>query len=332
MVLSSAAFDAADAAQLAALVALVEREEQALLGHVDTTGADLVSQLTGPEAVGSAALAICAGDRLAGVAMVERIPQAREVFFDLRVDPRPPEPVRRAVRALLLDHCLGLAPTLAVDDSRTPEVGAPADPWLADPGTWQTVTGVYEPDTEGRSALTERGLRHVRTFARMRVDGAGPGPGSPPQNVTVRRVVSEADLRDVHRVAIQAFTEHWGTTHRDYADWMSLQRSRAGFDLSLWTVAELDDDVVGVCLMDRSREPMGYGYIATLGVLSHARHRGIADILLRTACADSGNRGLRGTELVVDSANSTGAGELYARAGMRQYQAQQVWLAPVSAL
>lgn len=330
--LSAAPIDVTDAEQFAAFVGLVEREERTLLGEVDTTEADLVSQLTGPDAVPSAALAISNDGQLAGVALVDRIPQAREVVFDLRVDPEPQ--ARHAVRAALLDHCLALAPTLAFDDERTPRESASSARWDADPGTWQIVTGIYDADTEGREALLERGLRHVRTFTRLRVEGAGtPGVAfrreRPIRNVTVRPVTSQADLHAAHLVTTESFAEHWGSAPRDYADWLALQRARPGHDETLWMLAELDGEAVGVCLMERSREPMGYGYVATLGVLPRMRRLGIADILLRTAIADSARRGLRGTELIVDSANSTGAGELYARAGMRPYRGMEVWLCPI---
>jgi ribosomal protein S18 acetylase RimI-like enzyme len=142
-------------------------------------------------------------------------------------------------------------------------------------------------------------------------------------------VDTEADLRAAHLVTTESFAEHWGTAPRTYNDWIALQRSRPGHDESLWSLAELDGEPVGVCLMDRSREPMGYGYVAVLGVRPRARRQGIADILLRTAIAASCRRGLRGTELIVDSGNTTGAGKLYERAGMREYRAMEVWLRPI---
>lgn len=331
--LTSAPVDPESVDQLAALVGLVEREERALLGEVDTTEADLVSQITGPDAVPSANLAISAQGRLAGVALIERIPQAREVVFDLRVDPEPPPDLRSAVRRALLDHCWAVLVPLAVDDERTPPDPALDDPWQAHPGTWQIVTGIYAADTEGRDALRERQLRHVRTFQRLRIQGPGQrADAGSPRNVTVRRVATEADLRAAYEITTESFAEHWGSSRRGFEDWLTLQRSRPGHDERLWTLAELDGRPVGVCLADRSREPMGYGYVATLGVVSAARRRGIADILLRTAIAASAARGLRGTELVVDSANSTGAGELYTRAGMHAYREIEIWLRPLGGI
>jgi ribosomal protein S18 acetylase RimI-like enzyme len=166
--------------------------------------------------------------------------------------------------------------------------------------------------------LLAHGAREIRHFWRMSIDfdDAQLAVPEPPDGVVVRLARDEeADLRQIFSLVDTAFAEHFGhTDERTYETWIDNWRSRQGFDLSLWWVAELDNDPVAALL---GMTFPGYGHVGTLGTLKAARGRGIGAHLLRTAFADFHTRGFRKVTLGVDSENGTGAVRLYESVGMK---------------
>jgi mycothiol synthase len=67
------------------------------------------------------------------------------------------------------------------------------------------------------------------------------------------------------------------------------------------------------------------GYVPAVGVLAHARGRGLAKLLLRQAFVDDFGRRRQGTILHVDANNPTPAVELYVNVGMRPVLIIDMW-------
>jgi mycothiol synthase len=169
--------------------------------------------------------------------------------------------------------------------------------------------------------LESQGGREVRHFWRMAIefDEAALGVPDAPMGVTVRRARDdEAELRTIFAITDTSFADHFGhTDERTYERWIDHWRSRPGFDLGLWWVAEVDGEPVAVCLcltFDDATPPTGQ--VGTLGTLKQARGRGIGTLLLKTAFAEFHARGYRRVTLGVDSENTTGAVRLYESVGM----------------
>jgi ribosomal protein S18 acetylase RimI-like enzyme len=179
-----------------------------------------------------------------------------------------------------------------------------------------------------RRWLQAQGAVEIRRFWRMQIDldDAPPSVPEPTEGVTVRLARDdEAELREIFQITDDSFSEHFGHTgERTYEKWIEHWHARAGFDLSLWWVAELNERPVSVLLGQTLSVEGGetHGHVATLGTLKEARAKGIGTLLLRTAFAEFHRRGLRKATLGVDSENGTGAVKLYESVGMR---AAAVW-------
>jgi ribosomal protein S18 acetylase RimI-like enzyme len=176
--------------------------------------------------------------------------------------------------------------------------------------------------TAYRRWLERQGAVEIRHFWRMTIDLAETSPSVPaaPTGVRVRLAgVDEPDLRRVFTIVDTSFEDHFGhTDERSYELWLDNWRARAGYDPTLWWVAELDDEPVAALLAQTFRNDDGttHGHVGTLGTLKHARGRGIGRLLLRTAFAEFHRRGYRKVTLGVDSENTTNAVRLYESVGM----------------
>lgn len=124
---------------------------------------------------------------------------------------------------------------------------------------------------------------------------------------------------EARQVKNESFKDHWGSTATDavhWKEWMDSHSTRQ--DLSF--VALADDRVVGVSVNshypeDEATSGRRDGWIDALGVLRHARGRGVASALISASLQAFSDAGFTHAALGVDSANPTGAAELYKRLG-----------------
>jgi len=171
--------------------------------------------------------------------------------------------------------------------------------------------------------LRSRGLRLVRHFWHMGIDlspGAVAGPA--PARVAITPLGSGEDLRDAHAVLDEAFADHWDHHPEPFERWVEDLTEGPDYDPALWRLAWEGEQLVGVlaaAVLDDS------GWVSLLGVRADARGRGIAAALLRDAFAGFAARGTRNALLVVDSANSTGATQLYESVGMSVVKRFDLW-------
>lgn len=315
---------------LPGVVALMRAYETAALGRTDTTAAEAEAELRAPEVDRDHSAVVLRGDEVIGLRLVFVDPAEREVTLDCWIHPQLPDDDQRSLLGELAQGADDVAARLATAAEPVPPAEA-ADPWQASPRVWQLVAGAYRQDRVWSEQLQSLGLRRVRTFQRMRLEHglAVPEPTAP-AGVEVHDAVDVSDLRDAWSVHQRAFADHWGgEAQRDFAAWVEYQRAFAGFDPTLWSVAVLDDEPVGLCAASDSRLEDGIGYVPLLGIVREARGRGIARFLLRREFARSARRGLPITELTVDSESLTGADRLYRSVGMAPTLIIDSWLRPI---
>jgi mycothiol synthase len=184
--------------------------------------------------------------------------------------------------------------------------------------------GLTDTDTAAESLVRARGFEHVRTFRHLQIDLAGStrDPGEPPAGIDIRGIEPERDLRRVHAIFVEAFSQEWGYRVIPFEELVGLEVETPSYDPSLWLLATDRDEAVGalsgVVWSDR-------GWVGDLGVRAPWRGRGIASALLRCAFATFESRGLARVMLNVDSENSTGALRLYEGVGMRTLRAWDVY-------
>ena len=180
--------------------------------------------------------------------------------------------------------------------------------------------------TERRLAAAE--FERVRTFWRMSgavaTAPAGPAP-APGLAIRPVRFADEADVRLLHRIKEASFAEHWGMQAETFEAFLARQRAGAGFDPSLWFLAELHGRPVGMLLASRRLASEDALFIHTLGTLAEARRRGVGSALLRHAYDVARAERLGFIRLSVDTDNATGAPRLYQRAGLEPVFAMSAW-------
>lgn len=253
-------------------------------------------------AVENVLLVESAGDAVAFMAFEAQHadPAAAQLWFDVYVDPACTAGLEGPLVAAGLDR---------------------ARAWLAGTGAdgAEVRSGAARSDARTAAALAAAGLTHERTFFGMEralQDGDEIVPPAPP-GVRVRLVPDDQAGRAlVHAVSNQGFRDHWAYVDRDHDDWWRNFLAGREHDPTQWWVAELDGEPVGLCLGDASRGALGSGYVPALTVLPAARGRGVARHLLRVAFAEHRRRGWATSQLSVDSANPTGALQLYQSVGM----------------
>lgn len=173
--------------------------------------------------------------------------------------------------------------------------------------------------------LRTRGWTVVRRYQVLRrpLVPARDLPPAPPAGVRVRSCEAEADRARVHALYQTGFAEHFDFQPRAYDQWLH-DVDADTLDWSLvWIVATDDLGDAGFLIARDDREAMGW--IRSIGVVGEARGRGLGGFLLRHAFAAFAARGRDTVGLGVDTANATGAPELYARHGMGVHYAVDTW-------
>jgi mycothiol synthase len=185
---------------------------------------------------------------------------------------------------------------------------------------WRIEGGAFAQDEVYVDALRAAGFSEVRRYWHMHIDlDAGYAQDQPPAPLGVTRTtaVTDDERRLIHRLDQEAFAEHFGFVPKSYDEWMPWLSDRRDARPDTWWIAWLDGEPVGLCMQDDSRIERDAGHVRVLGVVPHARGRGIATWLLRSAFAQSAREGRTAMTLTVDSDNTTGATALYERAGMK---------------
>ena len=168
-----------------------------------------------------------------------------------------------------------------------------------------------------------RGYVPIRHGFRM-LAGLGDSPEAPrwPDGISVRPM-HEGEERATYDASNDAFADHWGFEPQPYERFAHWNFGGANFDRSLNFVAMDGDDIAGLCLcsLHSSGDPT-YGWVGLLGVRPPWRRRGIALALLLHSFDEFRRRGCDRVGLGVDAESTTGALELYERAGMRVQRRQ----------
>lgn len=181
-------------------------------------------------------------------------------------------------------------------------------------------TGAYQAHTERRQELIALGYKHERTFYRMarRVDPLETFPAPAAGIVLKPGGDTEDERRVTHRILDSAFADHFNYHARDFDEWWTDQRVRAGLDLAHWRIAELDGVPVGARTVSDRYLDQNDGYIGSLGVLREGRGHGVAKALLADTFGFYRDARRSRVLLHVDSESPTGATRLYETVGMTQ--------------
>jgi mycothiol synthase len=173
---------------------------------------------------------------------------------------------------------------------------------------------VNTADEPARRLLRKRDYAPVRGYYRMSVElDAVPPESLWPEGTAVRAFVPDRDERSDYEAVEDAFRDVWGRPRGTFERFLGFTRAE-GFDPGLWFVAEVGNDISGVCLC---KIVGGRGEVDVVAVRRPWRGRGLGLALLRHALGELYRRGVRVVGLSVDAESLTGAPRLYGRAGLR---------------
>ena len=194
---------------------------------------------------------------------------------------------------------------------------------LAPPDAQVVLHNWIGAGNEAACDLLEReGFAPYRFFFRMEMtlDGEIPAPEWP-ENVNVRACEPGKDEEVFYRTLEETMADHWGFIPVSFDEWME-RRTRAGFEPSLWFLAEEDGEPAGAATCSISE---GIGWVDVLGVRAPWRKQGIGMALLRHAARAFAAGDVSRMALGVDAASPTGATRLYERAEMHIAQRHAVY-------
>jgi mycothiol synthase len=278
--------------------AVVAAADRGVIEVADCTRESVRSDLTNPDAMREEHRLVLTGDgEAAGLLIIERDDQARTLFVDSYAVPAHGSAL--------------LAPLVAM--------GLEAAERRAEGDGWKVEAGTFAQDEVYIDILEQAGFSEIRRFWHMTIDLDPAQTSEPTAPVGVRITIAESDddRRLLHRIDEIAFAEHFGFVPHPYEEWIPWFSDRRDARPDQWRIAWLDDEPVGLCMLDDSRADRGAGHVRILGVIPEARGRGIALWLLGSAFAQAAQEGRTAMTLSVDSDNTTGATALYERAGMR---------------
>jgi mycothiol synthase len=299
-----------------AVFGLLAAHEQKVLGHVDSTLEDTRQELCAQASGGTRFQRVVWGarpDRLVGWWWTDPRPGSASLRSDVHVHPDLDASDADAIARW------GWSQVRRWARQRYQH-------WCGEPPYLDTASLHGDPDTEHR--LIAAGFERVRTFWRMTGRVADePATTRAPAEVVVRGVnyADDVNTRTVYRIREASFADHWGKQPETYETFMSRWQASAGFDPSLWFIAELDARPVGILLASRRKAVEQTLFVNTLGTLTEARRRGVGSALLHHAFEVARAEGCSELSLGVDSDNPTGAPALYRRAGLEATFAAYTW-------
>ncbi len=192
------------------------------------------------------------------------------------------------------------------------------------------TVSVFTSMTAAEALVRRAGLTPRRWFSHMsRALTDLPAPTAVPG---VRLVPFTFDRDDeVRRAHNAAFTDHYGSSERDAASWQVLFTGQNTFRPDVSVLALEDDAVVGYTLAYVSEAGFAATgeretYLGQIGVLPHARGRGLAKATIVEAMRLAAEHDCTVAALQVDSENGSGAVGLYEGLGFATQRTQVSWV------
>ncbi|MFK4639571.1 GNAT family N-acetyltransferase [Paenarthrobacter histidinolovorans] len=179
--------------------------------------------------------------------------------------------------------------------------------------------------------LMGHGYGAVRWFNEMHRPLAGQLPDAPLPTGLELRTLDSSLFEPVRLAHNDAFRDHWGSEPRDEESWrFTIEEPTGRHDLSAVVIDGSTGAVAGYQLTShdpQSAAERGFkeGYTELLGVRRAYRGRGIAQALLADAMRRYALAGMDVASLDVDSANPTGALQLYVGMGYAPVNRSMTW-------
>jgi mycothiol synthase len=191
------------------------------------------------------------------------------------------------------------------------------------------VVSVPERMTSLEALARRAGLQPERWYRDMERSLTDLPPVEPAPGIALVPYTPDRD-DEVRRAHNAAFIEHHGSSERDPETWQSLFTGQRAFRPDLSVLAVEGDVLLGYLLayvyeadtLATGERRADFGQI---GVLPHARGRGVASAVIAAALHAAAANDCQGAALQVDSDNVTGALRLYEKMGFRTTRTRVSW-------
>jgi len=195
--------------------------------------------------------------------------------------------------------------------------------------TARLSVAVPEKMTSLESLARRAGLQAERWFRQMQRPLTEPPEAREVPGVEVVPFVWDRD-EEVRQAHNACFTEHHGSAERDAATWQSMFTGQRSFRPDLSVLAIEDGAVVGYVLAyvyeaDTSATGVKDAYLGQIGVLPHARGRGLASAVIAASLRAAAEQDCKRASLEVDTENVTGALRLYESLGFVTTRTNVSW-------
>jgi ribosomal protein S18 acetylase RimI-like enzyme len=185
----------------------------------------------------------------------------------------------------------------------------------------------FPPNEELEKLLSRRRYRLWRSSYTMEGPLDEPAPPQLPDGFALKPYRPDVDENELRTTINEVFRSdpffHEVSPARFREEYL---RAR-GYDPSLWLHAWRSGELAGFALaLPEHAGNAELGWIESLGVREHWRHRGLGEALLRAVFRELYSRGLRRVGLGVDAENETGALSLYERVGLRPVSRGDNWV------
>lgn len=198
-----------------------------------------------------------------------------------------------------------------------------------------TVIRAYLPcaDPVLDAMFERRGHTTIRYFDDLHRAVADPPIATVPDGITITGW-DHTRTDELRTVKNDAFADHWGSQPSSEHEWRQLTEGHhARPDLSVMAVTD-DGTIAGLLLVHRHAADdavlgVRYAWIDKVATLREHRGRGIAAAMIAVAMQRMASDDIERVALGVDSANPTGAHELYRRLGFEpwtRYVTRERWL------
>jgi len=169
-------------------------------------------------------------------------------------------------------------------------------------------------DEMRRRLFSAAGFARTRVFYLMAIATADlPDPPLWPAGIELRPFRRPDDERAFHAAVEESFAGQFRWFYEPFEEWRGRVFSHPSLDLELWAIARDGDEIAGVV----KGQPEGdLGHVDMLAVRKPWRGRGLGLALLVHAFHLLQAHGFATITLGVDAENPTGALDLYERAGM----------------
>ncbi|HEX3805432.1 MAG TPA: GNAT family N-acetyltransferase [Gaiellaceae bacterium] len=213
----------------------------------------------------------------------------------------------------------------SIDDSTNDALYGAVAQRAAERGFDRLHAVVAHGDAPFDSLVRRAGFEHHGDVQRMwrRLDGDLPAPAWP-EGAAVR-TYTDADGLAVHALLDDAYRA-WDETYvpRAHDDWLTWMTSHDGFDPALWFLVERGGELVACTL--NWREEQRRGWVKDIVVRADARGQGLAKALLHHTFHAYAARAAEHVGLKVETANPTGALQLYDRVGFVTDHRYGIWV------